>query len=112
MRLVILGYSEAAMFLRGRAVDSVAGIISIHGSREFAVEADVPNRLDLAFDDVEVPNVNDALEMERARCRRRSADQNGLIETPPTRADAGAIIRFANCVSGTDGTVLCHCGRG
>ena len=54
-RLVILGYSEAGMFLRGTPAPNVAGIISIHGDREFRVEADVPHRLDLVFDDVEVP---------------------------------------------------------
>jgi hypothetical protein len=38
--LTIMGYSEAAMFLEGKPRPNVAWIISIHGSREFGVEAD------------------------------------------------------------------------
>lgn len=53
-RLVILGGSEAAMFLRGTPPPKVDALISIHGAREFGIEADVPHRLDLVFDDAEV----------------------------------------------------------
>ena len=44
-KLKIFGYSEAAMFLRGVPAGDVAGIISIHGAREFGVEAEAPVRL-------------------------------------------------------------------
>ncbi len=41
MQLAILGYSEAAMFLRSDSGARVAAIVSIHGNREFGVDADV-----------------------------------------------------------------------
>jgi predicted protein tyrosine phosphatase len=110
--LSIFGYSEAAMFLRGASRPDVAAIISIHGSREFGVEADVAHRIDLTFDDVEVVALGDVEAMHRAMGRRRWAEQNGLTEVPPTRADAAAIVEFAEAIRGMDGTVLCHCGGG
>lgn len=36
-QLAILGYSEAAMFLRSSPVPHVTGVISIHGHRDGAV---------------------------------------------------------------------------
>jgi len=38
-QLAIFGYSEAAMFLRSSPQPDITAIISIHGSREFGVEA-------------------------------------------------------------------------
>jgi predicted protein tyrosine phosphatase len=107
-----MGYSEAAMFLRATPVPNVGAVISIHGRREFGVEADVPHRLDLEFDDVEVPEAGDVLALGRAAGRKRWAEQNGLVEVAPAMADAAAIIRFAETVGGIDGIVLCHCGGG
>lgn len=60
-QLVVLGYSEASMFLRGTAKPKVSSIISIHGAREFGVEAEVARRLDLTFDDVEASAPDDML---------------------------------------------------
>jgi predicted protein tyrosine phosphatase len=100
------------MFLRGTPRPNIGGIISIHGSREFGVEAHSPHRLDLVFDDVEVAAPADVLAMQRAMSRRRWAEQNGLAEVAPVRADAEAITRFADEVRNTDGVVLCHCGGG
>jgi predicted protein tyrosine phosphatase len=110
--VMILGYSEAAMFLRGRPELKLAGLISIHGRREFGVEAEAGRRLDLTFDDVDVPDGNDTEALQRALGRRRWAEQNGLVEVPPTSSDAAAVIEFAEALRGTDGTVLCHCGGG
>ena len=110
--LVILGYSEAAMFLRGTARPPVAAVVSIHGRREFGVDADMGRRLDLTFDDVEVPAPDDAMALLRTAARRRWAEQNGLVEVPPTLADAASIIAFAEAVRDADGIVLCHCGGG
>src|SRR5258708_3073379 len=50
--LIVLGYSEAAMLLRRAPRQDVAAIISIHGRREFGVEANVAHRLGLLFDGV------------------------------------------------------------
>jgi predicted protein tyrosine phosphatase len=112
-RLVILGYSEAAMFVRGSAGASVTAIISIHGVREFGVVHPVGHRLDLSFDDVEaVSDANDVMAMQRAMSRRRWAEQNGLVEVPPTRSDVQRIIEFAEDIRDVDGIVLCHCGAG
>jgi predicted protein tyrosine phosphatase len=109
--LAILGYSEAAMFLR-KPGHGVTAILSIHGGREYGVEADVPTRLDLVFDDVEVPIPGDVLSMQRAMSRRRFATENGLVEVVPTIEDAHAIIAFAESLRGTSGFLLCHCGAG
>jgi predicted protein tyrosine phosphatase len=112
-RLVILGYSEAAMFARGADCRSIAAIISIHGAREFGVDHPVAHRLDLSFDDIEViGDANDVMAMQRASTRRRWADQIGLVEVPPTPADAQRIIEFANEIRDVEGNILCHCGAG
>jgi predicted protein tyrosine phosphatase len=111
-QLVIFGYSEAAMFLRGSSKPHISGIISIHGSREFGVEAEVPQRLDLMFDDVEVAVVGDVEAMQRVMSRRRWAEQNGLTEVAPVRGDAEAIVAFAEAMRNQEGVVLCHCGGG
>lgn len=109
--LAILGYSQAAMFLRKHG-HGVTAILSIHGGREYGVEANVPTRLDLIFDDVEVPTPGDVLSMQRAMSRRRFASENGLTESPPTIDDAQAIIAFAESLRGMEGLLLCHCGAG
>jgi predicted protein tyrosine phosphatase len=110
--LAVFGYSEAAMYLRGTPKPNVDAIISIHGAREFGVGADVAQRLDLAFDDVEVAAADDLVAMQRVLSRKRWAEQNGLSEVAPVRKDAEAIIDFAKRVRGADGIVLCHCGGG
>jgi predicted protein tyrosine phosphatase len=110
--IVILGYSEAAMFLRREPTPVLAGLISIHAGREFGVEAEAPRRLDLTFDDVDVPDNTDLEALQCAMGRKRWAEQNGLFEVPPTSSDARAIIDFAESLRGTSDLLLCHCGGG
>ena len=110
--LVVLGYSEAAMFLPRVPTRDLAGIISIHGRREFGVEAATPHRLDLEFDDVEVAAPDDVEAVGRAMARKHWAEQNGLTEVPPMADDVAAIIQFARTLEGAGGTLLCHCGGG
>lgn len=110
--LAIFGYSEAAMFMRRLPEPNVAAIISIHGRREFGVEADVPHRLDLTFDDVDVAPSGDMVALQQSLNRRRWAEQNGLVEIAPMKSDAAAIIEFAGAIRETDGIVLCHCSGG
>lgn len=109
--LTILGRSEAAMLLGDTSRAEIRAVISIHGAREFGVEADVP-RLDLAFDDVEVATGSDVMQLQKAMSRRRWSEQNGLIEVAPALADAAAIIEFAENMRDVGGIVLCHCGGG
>lgn len=109
--LVILGYSQAAMFLRNPG-HGVTAILSIHGHREYGVESEISIRLDLAFDDVEVPIPSDVISLQRAMSRRRFATENGLTESPPTIDDAQAIITFAESLRGKEGLLICHCGAG
>jgi predicted protein tyrosine phosphatase len=75
-----------------------------------------PPRLDLTFDDVEVPAPDDLLSLLPAPSRPRWAEQNGLSEVPPTPSDAAAINAFARSLALTDrtapGVLLCHCGAG
>jgi predicted protein tyrosine phosphatase len=108
----MLGYSEAAMFLRSTPAPNLAALISIHGDREFGVEADVQRRLDLTFDDVEAPQPDDVMSLQRAMSRKRWAAENGLTERAPTSSDAASIIQFAETVRDADGILLCHCGGG
>src|SRR5947209_7565270 len=110
--LVVLGYSEAGMFLRAKPAPAISAVISIHGQREFGVELACEHRLDLSFNDVEVVRPGDLEAMERAMIRRRWNEQNGLVEIPPTKADAEAIVRFAERIRDVDGIVLCHCDGG
>ena len=111
-QLCILGYSEAAMFLRGSPTPNVAAIISIHGAREFGVEAEVAHRLDLTFDDAEVAAAHDVTAIQRAMSRKRWLEQNGLREVAPVVADVMSIIKLAEEVRRVDGVLLCHCGGG
>ncbi|MBC8107899.1 MAG: hypothetical protein H7Z14_15025 [Anaerolineae bacterium] len=110
--LLILGYSEAAMFLKSVATNSISAIISIHGPREFGVECDVKRRLDLSFDDADVPNANDSLAIQSAIARQRWNQRNGLSEVVPELTDAQRIIDFARTLENEGGTLLCHCGAG
>lgn len=100
------------MFLRATPTPHVAGIISIHGRREFGIEAKTTPRLDLHFDDVEAAIEGDPVSQHRTTLRRRWAETNGLVEQPPALADAAAIIAFAESMRGAEGIVLCHCGGG
>src|SRR3712207_5219182 len=94
-QLRVFGYSEAAMYLRGTPAPDVRAVISIHGAREFGVEAQVDHRLDLAFDDVEVAVPGDVMSLQRVTSRKRWAEQNGLREVPPDASDVAALISFA-----------------
>jgi predicted protein tyrosine phosphatase len=100
------------MFLRAAPAQNIAGILSIRGSRQCAVEAQCAQRLDLTFDDVEVPSAGDVESLQRTIARQRWARQNGLLEVAPSSADAASIIQFARDVQGLDGVVLCHCDGG
>ena len=111
-RLTILGYSEAAMFIRQTPPTEISGIISIHGSREFAVECNCIHRLDLVFDDTESPTTNDVASLQRELRQRRWNEQNNRIENAPSLSDAAAIIEFAKKVQNASGTIVCHCGAG
>jgi len=99
------------MFLRGSRGGEVAGVISIHGAREFGVEWAGKVRLDLSFDDVEMA-AGDVRALQRALSRKRWAERNGLVEVGPDRANVEAIVRFAEAARDLEGAVLCHCGGG
>ena len=65
--ILALGYSQAAMLLRRSDAGNVQAILSICGAREFGVEANVAQRLDLKFDDVEVPDLSNTGNAARTR---------------------------------------------
>jgi predicted protein tyrosine phosphatase len=111
--ILVLGFSEAAMFLRGAERPDVEGLIAIHSQREHAIETDgVPHRLVLQFDDCEAPSRTDLLQAARVRLRRRQREEFGLQEIFPTVDHARAIIDFAKSVRGIQGTLLCQCQGG
>ena len=66
--VVVMGYSEAGMFLRGAEAERVVGVISVHGAREFGVEWRGGRRLDLGFDDVDVAEAGDVVAAHRCGC--------------------------------------------
>jgi predicted protein tyrosine phosphatase len=111
-QLAILGYSEAGQFIRQTDPRLFVGIISIHGANESALETrDIP-RLDLQFDDVDVPPTNDHVAQYQARQLRLAREAMGLHEIPPTPRDAQAIIDFAQSLVNEDGVLLIHCSGG
>ena len=110
--LVVLGYSEAAMFLRRPEAERVRAMISIAGQREHHIEGLFERRLDLRFDDVPSEEGLDEVAAYRLRVHRRKASELGLNLRPPGRGDAEAIIDFARSIAELDGLVLCHCGGG
>lgn len=107
--IVILGYAQAAAYIRSAPIDS---LISIAGSREHAVEVEVAHRLDLSFDDAPSQLGSDPLEDYRARQRRRQAEAVGLRLDPPTEKHAQCILDFADSIKALEGTLLCHCQGG
>lgn len=107
-----MGYSQAAMFLQSPEGAKVRGLVSIHGANEFAIDARVPFRLDLCFDDIAAPDPTDILASYHARMRSRADAENGLVRHPPTRQDAEEVVRFAAVAERIEGIVLCQCTGG
>lgn len=108
--VLILGYSEAAMFLKQPEAADVLAIISIYGHREYPIEPEFPcERLMLQFDDAEVECEDDPLRASQLRIRRRDAAEIGLIQNPPTRSHAREIIEFARQIETQGGTLVCQC---
>jgi predicted protein tyrosine phosphatase len=111
--VVVLGYSEAAMFMRDPEWGNTEAVIAIHSQREYPLEADgVPHRLVLEFDDCEAPSRTDLLQAARIRLRRKQSEEYGLRLTYPTIEHAKTIIDFAESIRALRGTVLCQCQGG
>lgn len=110
--IVALGYSEAAMVRARPDAGDVRAVISIHGRREFPIEAHVRHRLVLQFDDEDVPDATDPLAVYRSHVRLKWAAEQGLDLRPPSAEDAAAITDFAGKVRHVSGTVLCQCAGG
>jgi predicted protein tyrosine phosphatase len=111
--ILILGYSQAAMLMRQPLGAQVKAIIAIHGRHEYAVEAPGISRLlELRFDDIDVPDPNDAMGRYRSWVQQKWAAEIGRPVTAPTREDAAAIVEFARSIRDLEGTLLCHCSAG
>ena len=111
-RILVLGYSEASMLLASRNCPTIGALLAIHGQREHAVEADVPHKLTLKFDDAPIVPEHDPLEQSRMRIRAAEAADIGLHLQPPTRDHVARIISFAGEIADIDGVCLCHCRAG
>jgi predicted protein tyrosine phosphatase len=110
--LVVMGYSEAAMYLK-ESSRGVRAVIAIHGQREYPIEVEnAEYRLVLQFDDTEVPSETDPVHAARIRLRQRRAAEDGLLWKPPTRENVKAIIDFAMPLVDMDACVLCQCHAG
>lgn len=109
---MVLGYSQAAMLLRQPEMNSISALIAIRGSHEHCVEWNGLRRLELLFDDEEVLDPSDPIQMQRVHARQKFAAANGLVLRPPTIEHARAIIEFARLVQDIEGCVLCYCGAG
>ncbi len=111
--ILTFGFSEAAMFLRKPEGANIQAIISIHGPNEYGVEAQVPHRLDLNFDDIDAdPDPADIIAVYHAIVRKRENAENGRELRPPTVEDAAKITEFAESIKDLQGMVLCHCAGG
>lgn len=111
--VLILGYSEAAMYLKQPEAARVRAILSIHGPREFPVETQAAQHsLVLQFDDSEAPDESDLEQRARLGIRRREAAAVGLTLNPPTEEHARAIVEFARRVDAIDGVMLFQCLAG
>lgn len=109
---LILVFSEAGQFMRSPEATRVAAVISIHGSYEFGLEATVPHRLDLSFDDAASPDNPDPVAAYHARQYLKSQQDFGRTLRPPTRDDVRQIVDFARKIQSVDGTLLIHCSGG
>jgi len=111
--VLILGYSEAAMYIRGPSAADVNAIISIYGQREYPLDVEgLAHALILRFDDTEAPNEDDPIHAYQIRLRQRKAAEIGLELIPPTLDHARSIIEFARSISSLEGTLLCQCHAG
>jgi predicted protein tyrosine phosphatase len=111
-QIVVLGYSPAFMFLQQPDGMDVTAMIAIGGLQEYCIEARVPHRLELVFDDIDIPDPNDMFQMHQAHARQAFDALNGRVKTPPALDHARAIIEFAERVRDVGGILLCHCGAG
>lgn len=112
-RIIILGRSEAAMLLGKSIAADVRAVITIHGQREYPLEAPgIGHRLVLRFDDTQAPNEMDPIRAARIRLRQQEAKKNGLELCPPTVDDARSIIEFAESIRALGGVLLCQCQAG
>jgi len=110
---IVLGYSEASMYLSRRDADPIGAIIAIHGQRELPVETGHVSRcLVLQFDDIEPPYRDDSLAAARFSVRQREAAAIGLSMNPPTESHVKAIIEFARDIRLMEGALLCQCQAG
>ena len=111
--VMALGYSAAAMFLRGAEAARVGAVISIYGCNEFPLDApSVPHRLALQFDDIDPPDKSDEVAFHRSWVQQKWAAETGRPLRPPTIDDARAIVDFAGRIREVEGIVLCQCGAG
>lgn len=112
-KVLILGYSEAAMFLAQSPRPRVDAVLSIHGKREYAVDAPgVPHVRVLQFDDTELPDESESFAEARVAIRQREAAAIGLDLCPPSESHAKAILEFAEATRRADGFVLFQCLAG
>ena len=96
------------VFARG---ERVGAIVSIHGAREFGVEAAGVKRLDLEFDDCDVVESGNLVERSAARERLQQEAENGRVLRPVGLEDVRKLVDFAREVEGVE-RVLVHCGGG
>ena len=107
----VLGYSEAAMLLRGRDAPDIAAALCIHGQRDPVLELSCPLRVDLTFDDCPMVG-DDPVSQYAERLRRRKAAEIGLKLRPPNEDHVHAILEFAERAQNSDRTVLFQCHAG
>jgi len=111
--ILALGYSEAAMVLRSGQPNNITAVIAIRGHGEYVVDCPgTVQKLVLEFDDVEVLASADPSRAYESWAREKWAKEIGRPQSPPSVADAAAIIEFARRISSSRGTVLCHCQAG
>ncbi|MEO0477239.1 MAG: hypothetical protein AAF085_14920, partial [Planctomycetota bacterium] len=111
-RFLVLGYSEAAMFLKADQSESVEAAICIHGQRDPVLECECNHRVDLQFDDCAMADSSDAFAVYRSRTMRRKAAEVGLDLRPPQDSHVEAMIAFGQSTRSSEGLVLFQCHAG
>ena len=109
---LVLGYSEAAMYLKSDHLEPIEAAICIHGQRDPVLDCECRHRVDLLFDDCAIEDSSDAFAAYRSRTMKRKAAEVGLKLKPPTESDIEAMIAFGQMTRICTGLVLFQCHAG
>lgn len=109
---LVLGYSEAAMYLKSDRSEPIEAAICIHGQRDPVLACECKHRVDREFDDCAMEDSSDVFAAYRSRIMKRKAAEVGLNLKPPMEPDIEAMIAFGETARSCTGLVLFQCHAG